>query len=406
MVEANASSAVDAQDLTDDILLERYTSRRDEAAFAALVRRHGPLVLGTCRRVLHHEQDAEDAFQAVFCVLARRARSIHHRAALGAWLHAVTYRIARKARAGRERRPMSETPFPDVPAEERSPEWLWREIQPVLDEEVNRLPEKYRHAFVLCYLEERTTEQAAAQLGCPQGTVLSRLARARERLRTRLTRRGLALSAAALAATLGSQATRAAVQADLAHAAVQTAARYAAAQPVATGVATLADGFLKALARSRLTRTLGWGLVLGALIALLLLLWFFPQTASSPPSDQDRLQGTWQVVAIEKVDQPREDNPRTKGVFAGNQLTLVVTGIQLPPMQFVLHPSHNPRAVDFTMQSGKVLKGIYQVNGDSLLLCLDFDMAGRGGKRPASFRPEPGGALIVFRREQPLPARP
>jgi hypothetical protein len=148
---------------------------------------------------------------------------------------------------------VSETHFPDVPAAEQSPEWLWPEIRPVLDEEVNRLPEKYRHAFVLCYLQGRTTEQAAAHLGCPQGTALSRLARARERLRPRLTRRGLALSAGALAAALGNQATAATVRAELADAAAQTAVHYAAGQPLAAGIATLADGFLKALAGPPLT---------------------------------------------------------------------------------------------------------------------------------------------------------
>src|SRR6516162_4249483 len=139
MAKRNVSSGA-ADDLADEVLLERFTSRREEAAFAALVRRYGPLVLSVCRRVLQHEQDAEDAFQAVFCVLARRAGSIHRRAAVGAWLHAVAYRIARKARAARGRRPMSEPSFPDLPAAEESPVWVWRELRPVLDEEVHRLP--------------------------------------------------------------------------------------------------------------------------------------------------------------------------------------------------------------------------------------------------------------------------
>jgi RNA polymerase sigma factor (sigma-70 family) len=398
-----------ADELTDEVLLERYTSRRDEAAFAVLVRRYGPLVLGICRRVLHHEQDAEDAFQAVFCILATRARSIHHRAALGAWLHAVAYRIARKARAGREREPVSEMTFADVPEAERSPEWLWREIRAVLDEEVNRLPEKYRQAFVLCYLEERTTAQAAAQLGCPQGTVLSRLARARERLRGRLTRRGLALSAAALAAALGSQAATVAVRAELANAAIQAGLHYATGQPIAAGVARLADGFLKTLARGRLTFTLGLVSVLGAIVTVVFLLWFFPRSAGSalvPQSDQDKLQGSWQVVAVERVGGARGENPDMQFVFAGNQVTMVVRGNQSPPMDFVVDSSQEPKAVDFTTQGGTILRGIYQVDGESLQLCVDFDEARKGGKRPGSFRPEAGGALFVLRRWKPLSDRP
>ena len=135
-------SAGALDEFTDEDLLERFTSRRDEAAFAALVRRHGPLVLGVCRRVLHHAQDAEDALQATFCVLARKAAAIRRRGAVGAWLYAVAFRLARKARAGRGRRPVSQSDLPDIPAAESSPEWAWKELRPILDEEVNRLPDK------------------------------------------------------------------------------------------------------------------------------------------------------------------------------------------------------------------------------------------------------------------------
>jgi RNA polymerase sigma factor (sigma-70 family) len=182
MAEVLTVSAASRDELADEILLERYTSRRDEAAFATLVQRYAPLVLAVCRRILNHEQDAEDAFQAVFCVLARRAGSIRRRATISAWLHGVAYRIALKARAARGRRPMPASNLPDIPAQEESPDWVWQELRPILDEEVNRLPDKYRQVFILCYLQSRTNEQAAAQLGCPLGTVLSRLARARERL--------------------------------------------------------------------------------------------------------------------------------------------------------------------------------------------------------------------------------
>jgi RNA polymerase sigma factor (sigma-70 family) len=181
MVEPIAVSTTPADDLTDAVLLERYTSRREDAAFAVLVRRYSPLVLSVCPRVLQHDQDAEDAFQAVFCVLARKAASIRQGAAIGAWLHAVVYRIAHKARASRRRRPVLTSNLADIPAAEDSPEWAWKELRPILDAEVNRLPTKCRQAFVLCYLEGLTNEQAAAQLGCPQGTVMSRLAQARER---------------------------------------------------------------------------------------------------------------------------------------------------------------------------------------------------------------------------------
>jgi uncharacterized protein (TIGR03067 family) len=213
----------------------------------------------------------------------------------------------------------------------------------------------------------------------------------------------------ALAAALGSQTTTAMVQVELADAAAQTAVLYAAGQPMAAGIAPRADGFLKALARARLARTLGLVSALGALGAVIFLLWFFPRSAGPalrPLLDQDKLQGSWQVLAIEKVGQPREENPRMRFVFAGDQLTVVVVGTELQPMRVVLNPSQEPKTVDFTMQTGKILRAIYQLDGDSLQLCLDFDMAGTGGKRPTSFRPEAGGALLGLRREQPLPNRP
>jgi RNA polymerase sigma factor (sigma-70 family) len=406
MAEANAGSAVGADDLTDELLLESYVSRREEAAFAALVRRYGPLVLSVCRRVLHHEQDAEDAFQAVFCVLARKAGSIRKRAAVGAWLHGVAYRIARKARARKGRHRVSETDLRGIPAAEGSPEWVWRELRPILDQEVNRLPRKYRQAFVLCNLEGQTNEQAAVQLGCPLGTVLSRLARARERLRVRLTRRGLALSAGALAAALESHAAGATVQAGLAKAAVHAGVRYGAGQPVAAGIAALADGFLKALSRARLTSGLGLVSALGLVVVFLLWFpWRGAGPAASPEADREKLQGSWQVVSIEKVGQ-LEANPEMKFVFADNQLTLIVAGIRTPPMLFVLDPSQEPKAIDYSMPAGKVLRGIYQVDGDSLQLCLDYDVAGTGGKRPTAFRPQPDAPVLVLRRERAEPDRP
>jgi RNA polymerase sigma factor (sigma-70 family) len=398
MAEAITETAVGDDNLTDELLIERYVTRREEAAFAALVRRHEPLVLSVCRRVLHHEQDAEDAFQAVFCVLARKAGSIRKRAAVGAWLHGVAYRIARKARARRRLKRVPETDIRDIPAPEGSPEWVWRELRPILDEEVDRLSKKPRQAFVLCYLEGQTNEQAAAQLGCPLGTVLSRLARARERLRARLTRRGLALSAGALAAALGSPAVRAAEQAGLAEAAVQAGVRYAAGQPVAAGVAALADGFLKALIRARLTSALGLLSALGVVVVFLL--WFHSRDAvpaASLQAEREKLQGSWQVVSIEKVGQV-EANPDMRFVFTDNHLTLVIEGIHLP-MRFVIDPSQEPKAIDYTFPSGKVVRGIYRVDGDSLQLCLDYDLAGTGGTRPTAFRPQPDAPVLLLRRE-------
>src|SRR5260370_34365289 len=184
----NSEKAGTAQEPADDVLRERFTARREQAAFAALVRRHGPLVFGVCRRVLHHEQDAEDAFQAVFCVLARKAGTLRPGTTVGAWLYAVASRIARKAKALQTRRRMRESELPDVPAPDQPPEWAWRDLWPVLDEEVNRLPERYPRPLMLCHLEGKTNEEAAAALRCALGTVSSRLARGRQALAARSTR--------------------------------------------------------------------------------------------------------------------------------------------------------------------------------------------------------------------------
>jgi RNA polymerase sigma factor (sigma-70 family) len=189
----------------DRTLVERFVAQRDEAAFAALVERHGPLVHGVCRRLLRHEEDAEDAFQATFLVLVRRAASIRKGESVGSWLYGVAYRIAAKLRAAALRRQRRQEPLGEVPADSAAAPR--GDLKDVIDEEVSRLPARYRAPLVLCYLEGKTTEQAARQLGCPRGTVLSRLARARAQLRPRLLRRGLALSGGLTAALLAGGAS-------------------------------------------------------------------------------------------------------------------------------------------------------------------------------------------------------
>jgi RNA polymerase sigma factor (sigma-70 family) len=236
--------------LTDADLLRRWVAQRDEAAFEALLWRHAAAVLGVCRRVLGDAHEAEDAAQASFLALARKAGSIGRRQAVAAWLYTVAYRAALQARARRNRRGCCDLhdldALPGRPAEDPT----WRDLRPVLDEEVSRLPQKYRAVFVLCHVEGRTNEEAARELGCPVGTVLSRLARARQRLRDRLTRRGVTLTAGAFAAAWAAEAV-AAVPGVLVRGAVQAAALAAAgkglAGVVSTEAAALAEGVLKAM---------------------------------------------------------------------------------------------------------------------------------------------------------------
>ncbi len=250
--------------LTDAQLLERYVNSRDEAAFEVLVWRHGPMVLGLCRRLLRHEADVEDAFQATFLALVRKAQSISKRDAVASWLYKVAYRIVLAARASAANRTTNELDLVEAPAAGASDELDWRDLQPVLDQEVMGLPEKYRTPFVLCCLEGRTNEEAARQLGCPKGTVLSRLARARQRLRERLTRRGLALSAVALALTLMDKAA-AAVPASLAS---KTLLMLTSAVPavVSARVSALTEGVLHAMFMTKLKTMTAAALLVAAML--------------------------------------------------------------------------------------------------------------------------------------------
>jgi RNA polymerase sigma factor (sigma-70 family) len=224
--------------LSDGQLLARFVADRDEAAFAALLRRHGPMVLGVCRRLLGHEQDAEDAFQAAFLVLAQKAGSVRKRESLASWLYGVAYRVALDAagaiarRRSRERQ-VDRMPHPEVPAPEPQD---WR---PLLDRELSALPEKYRAAVVLCDLEGRPRKEAARRLGCPEGTLSSRLAQGRALLAGRLSRRGVALSGGALAASLAGGAATAAVPAHLALSTAKVATLVAAGAAAAGTPAVL-----------------------------------------------------------------------------------------------------------------------------------------------------------------------
>jgi RNA polymerase sigma factor (sigma-70 family) len=263
----------DQAGLTDAHLLGRFIEHRDQAAFALLLRRHGPMVLGVCRRVLHDGHDADDAFQATFLVLVRKAASIRSREAVANWLYGVAYHTAQKARAMRGKRQARERRVTDMPEPEavrRSD--TWHDLQPLLDEELHRLPDKYRIPVVLCDLEGKTRKEAARQLGVPEGTVSSRLGRARGMLARRLTRRGLKLSGGALAATLAGNLAPASVPAALAASTIKAAALVAAGQAAAGGVVpaqvvALTEGVLKAMLLSKL-KSAGAVLVVLGLVTL------------------------------------------------------------------------------------------------------------------------------------------
>jgi RNA polymerase sigma factor (sigma-70 family) len=235
--------------LTDGELLERFASRRDQAAFAALVQRHGPMVMGVCRRLLRDRHEAEDAWQATFLILVRKAGAITRRELLAGWLYGVAYRTARRARRVAVRRQLREKPAGDLVAPASAPTDVWPDLRPILDEEIQRLPEKYRLPIVLCYFENRTNTEAARLLNCPRGTIATRLARARERLRVCLTRRGVTLSAGSLALAFSQEAVPAAVPGMLVQATVRAAPLVAAGAPAVAGVTAQAALLTQGVAR-------------------------------------------------------------------------------------------------------------------------------------------------------------
>jgi RNA polymerase sigma factor (sigma-70 family) len=237
---------------SDAQLLESFLSRRDEAAFEALLRRHGPMVLGVCRRVLRNTHDAEDAFQATFLVLARQASSIRSRQVVASWLYGVAYRTAMKARAMNAKRREKERRVAEMsrPASEACEELLAQ-----LDYELSRLPDKYRVPVVLCELEGRSRMEAARILGVPEGTLSWRLAQAKKILARRLSRYG----AVAVAALLSGGAATAALSPTL-RASTIKAAMTAGAVPAK--VLALTEGVLKAMLLTKLKLTVCFGVLM------------------------------------------------------------------------------------------------------------------------------------------------
>jgi RNA polymerase sigma factor (sigma-70 family) len=256
----------DSPGLTDGELLRRFAVEHDEAAFETLLWRHGPMVLSTCRRLLGQLADAEDAFQAVFLVLCRKAGSITNRQSVGSWLYKVAYRICLRARAAAGRHSAAGLEAVVEP-EAAGPAFQLPDLAGILDEELNRLPEKYRSPLVLHYLQGKTVEQTAQGLGWRSGTVSGRLARGKELLRARLVRRGVTLTIGTVAGALGRDAVAGALPPALVRAAIRAALLFAASQTLVAGsavsprAAALARSALRSLALNRLQLVLG--MVLG-----------------------------------------------------------------------------------------------------------------------------------------------
>jgi RNA polymerase sigma factor (sigma-70 family) len=258
---------------TDGQLLASFIDKKDEGAFEALVYRHGPMVFGVCRRVAGNYHDAEDAFQATFLVLAGKAPSVSPRERVANWLHGVALRTAMKAKAMTAKRRRREKQVTEMPEPETVQHDPWHDLQPLLDQELNGLPENYRLPILLCDLEGKTIKEATQQLGWPQGTLATRLARGRKLLAKRLANRGIVLSAESLVAVVSRNVASASVATSLMSSTVKAATLMAAGQATVAGmvpakVAALMEGVMKAMSMRKFKTALvlmmvvcvvGWG---------------------------------------------------------------------------------------------------------------------------------------------------
>jgi RNA polymerase sigma factor (sigma-70 family) len=339
----SAARQHEAAQAGDAELLERFIAHRDQGAFELLVRRHGPMVLGVCKRVLGNETDAEDAFQATFLVLVRKATAIRPRTQVGNWLHGVAHKTALKARAMASRRRVKER---DAGAARgrNATDHAREALLEILDGELGALPEKYRAPIILCDLEGLSYREAAARLRCPQGTLSGRLTRARALLARRVARHGAPVTAAALAALLARDAS-ASVPPSLTAWATQAGATFAAGKTLSEGVvsskvSSLAEGVLKMLLLSKLRKMTGGFLLLAAVVAAG---WTCAAAVSAravvPGDDASRAEEASRAPADTAGTTGRSDDPpeaefefrgATRG---GNAVSLVVAGTSAPVLR-------------------------------------------------------------------------
>ena len=422
----------DGDGLTDGELLARFLSSRDDAV-AALVRRHAPMVWGVCRRLLNHH-DAEDAFQATFLVLVRKAADVP-RQAVANWLYGVARQTAVRLRATAAKRGRRETQVTNMP-EPTVAEARDADLQAVLDEELSRLPDHYRGVLVLCDLEGLTRKEAARQFGIPEGSVASRLARARVLLAKRLAQRGL-FSGGSLAAVLSAGSASASAPPALVASTIQAASLLAAGK-AATGVisarvAALTEGMVKTMFVTRIKGVLAVALVLAALAGAGGLIYQaqaaerqkakepsvnvskydgkvgIPKDAgqqSAQPkqqpaqTDQERMVGNWYIT--------NDESMRKGEMWVITKDSILMHAKNTSPIirryAHRLDAGKDPRQIDITVTRVNgpligVMKGIYVFDGDELRLCL----GALGKDRPAAFARKPGpGEVLIFKREEKL----
>jgi RNA polymerase sigma factor (sigma-70 family) len=312
-------------DVSDRELLQRFSALHDENAFAALVQRHGPMVLNVSRRVLHNSDDAEDIFQATFLVLLHKAAHLRWKESVGNWLYEVAYRLALKARTASARRRLHEVRVPQPPLGDLPTELNWRELQTLLDEELHRLPGSYRVPLILCYLEGATRDEAAQRLGWSLSTLKRRLERGRELLRLRLVRRGLTVSAALFAPMLMQNTAQAALPAGLARTTVRTALQLQAggtlAKLVSSATAALVEGGLKIMFVTKLKVALALLVAIGAFAgAGALARQGLGEKEANSPAAPSSLRDTGELPTAEPPATPTRNGAAQTQEFSGHIL--------------------------------------------------------------------------------------
>ncbi|HEV3118670.1 MAG TPA: sigma-70 family RNA polymerase sigma factor, partial [Gemmataceae bacterium] len=308
----------DETGLTDGQLLESYIDSREEAAFAALVHRHGAMVWGVCRRILASHHDTEDAFQATFLVLVRKAASIVSKEKVANWLYGVAHQTALKARATTAKRRGREREVTAVPEPALQHRQLWDDLLPLLDQELSRLPQKYRAVIVLCDLEGKTRREAARQFNLPEGTVATRLSTARTMLAKRLARHGLTASGGTLGLMLSQNAASATVPAVVASTTIKAASYFAAGRLAASGaLSAKAVALSRAVLKTMLLSKLKIGTAVVMVVAVLSAgaVVFTHQVHAERPADQTAQEQ--QALAEGPGDSPlRGEKDRDKDIAA------------------------------------------------------------------------------------------
>jgi RNA polymerase sigma factor (sigma-70 family) len=427
-------AAVEIAPNSDGSLLDAFLGERSEPAFASLVERHGPMVLAVCTRVLRNHHDAEDAFQATFLVLARRAADVKPRDAIATWLYGVAHRVALKARAVRSRRLVREQPLGERPAV--APESPAPELAETIDRALRALPQLYRAAVVACDLEGLSRAEAAEQLGWKEGTLSGRLARARQLLADRLRRAGVVLPAGGVGAVLG---TGDAVGAELAAATVRVAVGSCGknlASGVSAPVAALTEGVVRGMFVAKLKAValvvlaagmLGFGVWAsagagagsgtgagdnpGGTGGAATLTATDPKPPAKRHPDLEKMQGNWWILAIgdgnklQSVDPNAERDPRQFAVtirddqfyFPNHPAFRGVVGVG----KITLDPAKTPKHIDIAHEGG-TFPGVYEFvvpNPKDQIVQLRLSLPPPGAVRSAGFRQGgPGAVELVLGR--------